>query len=269
MTKIQALWMGMAMTSIVLFFSSCNTDPCLDKMCSNGGVCVEGTCQCETGFSGENCEIEDKCLSQKVNCQNGGACTDGTCDCPDDYIGTHCEKLNPGKTQQFLDSGKTPKMLFDGGVPLDSIYGKQYAGGRIFYLDTTSGKGIVAAENPPVFEMSWSCQIVVPGNGTEIGAGFDNNEKFLQYCGMSGAIGECHNLYFNAHNDWYIPSRDEIELIYLHLHKRGLGGYSDDLYWSSSIKDTNQIYGWSFKDGISQDLDIALGFYRFPCVRNF
>ena len=34
-----------------------NKDGCEDTVCQNGGVCVEGDCQCPDGYSGPNCEI--------------------------------------------------------------------------------------------------------------------------------------------------------------------------------------------------------------------
>ena len=37
-------------------FSAC--DPCKDVECQNSGTCVEGTCECATGYEGVNCETE-------------------------------------------------------------------------------------------------------------------------------------------------------------------------------------------------------------------
>lgn len=35
-------------------------DPCLAKICKNGGSCVMGTCDCPNGFSGDSCEINNR-----------------------------------------------------------------------------------------------------------------------------------------------------------------------------------------------------------------
>lgn len=39
---------------LVIFFLACSDNPCEDVNCNNG-VCIEGTCDCEEGFSGTNC----------------------------------------------------------------------------------------------------------------------------------------------------------------------------------------------------------------------
>ena len=46
----------LAMMSLMV---SCKGKPCKDVECLNGGVCIESTCKCPDGFSGDRCEIED------------------------------------------------------------------------------------------------------------------------------------------------------------------------------------------------------------------
>lgn len=41
-------------------FNSCTTDPCKDVDCGENGTCVEGICVCDAGYSGANCETEDR-----------------------------------------------------------------------------------------------------------------------------------------------------------------------------------------------------------------
>lgn len=80
---------GMLFCSLLMF--SCKGDPCQDIWCLNDGTCVDGTCVCEGGFSGERCEIEDLCY--EIECQNGGTCVDGLCDCPGAWEGLRCDTL--------------------------------------------------------------------------------------------------------------------------------------------------------------------------------
>tara|TARA_Y100000385_G_C13105070_1_gene647008 strand:- start:3208 stop:3849 length:642 start_codon:yes stop_codon:yes gene_type:complete len=57
--------------------------------------------------------------------------------------------------QERLDSGETPLSIFQSSVPLDSLYGKIYQGGYIFYIDSEDNlngvEGMVAAFNDICF----------------------------------------------------------------------------------------------------------------------
>ena len=46
-----------------------------------------------------------------------------------------------------------------------------------------------------------------------------------------------------AYDDWFLPSRDELREMYIDLHRNNLGGFSDDIYWSSS--ESNAFFAWS------------------------
>lgn len=56
-------------------FSSCkkdkDKDKCEDQYCLNGGDCLDGTCKCPTGYTGEHCETEIA--------TSGYECVSGTC----------------------------------------------------------------------------------------------------------------------------------------------------------------------------------------------
>jgi hypothetical protein len=47
------------------------------------------------------------------------------------------------------------------------------------------------------------------------------------------AVQRCDGLVFDGYDDWFLPSRDELELMCDNLRGKGLGNFSDD-YWSSS-----------------------------------
>lgn len=70
-----------------------------DKPCKNGGECVDGTCKCPEGYTGPDCSTPINAC-EGIYCQNGGRCENGDCICPPGCFGTYCE--NCVETQSFL-----------------------------------------------------------------------------------------------------------------------------------------------------------------------
>lgn len=56
MKSSKRTWLGTFLL-IVLAFSGC-CDPCKETECYNGGICVDGSCTCPEGWTGEDCSIE-------------------------------------------------------------------------------------------------------------------------------------------------------------------------------------------------------------------
>ena len=44
----------------------------------------------------------------------------------------------------------------------------------------------------------------------------------------------CDDLVYNGYDDWFLPSDEELTLMYENLHKKGKGSFASDSYWSSS-----------------------------------
>ena len=61
-----------------------------------------------------------------------------------------------------------------------------------------------------------------------------------------------------TYTDWFLPSKDELELMYINLKANGLGDFTDSTYWSSSeIGDyNNTLSAWclSFVSGTYQSI---------------
>jgi hypothetical protein len=58
-------------------FMSCTPDPCKDVICNNGGSCLDGACQCASGFEGTNCQTLSRAkFIGTYNCSD--ACSTGS-----------------------------------------------------------------------------------------------------------------------------------------------------------------------------------------------
>ncbi len=112
--------------------------------------------------------------------------------------------------------------------------GYYYQGGLIFYTDGT-GHGLIAAPYDQG-TLNWGCEgTSVSGTSTALGSGQSNTTKIVNTCGTSNiAARVCDNLTLYGYSDWYLPSKDELNLMHENLYLNDIGGFSMDRYWSSS-----------------------------------
>jgi hypothetical protein len=68
--------------------------------------------------------------------------------------------------------------------------------------------------------------------------------------------------------DWYLPSRDELNLMYVNLKQNSTGGFSNGLYWSSSAYNTDYAWRQNFSDG-SQECYYESYSHSVRAVRQF
>jgi hypothetical protein len=65
----------------------------------------------------------------------------------------------------------------------------------------------------------------------------------------------CDNLKSGGYDDWFLPSKSELNLMFVYLKEAGIGGFKEDWYWSSSAaSDTRAAWTQQFSNG-SQNSD--------------
>ena len=89
----------------------------------------------------------------------------------------------------------------------------------------------------------WGCYGDSTGaTATGIGTGKSNTYLILLICKTAGIAARVAADYRGGgKSDWFLPSTDELNLIY--VNKDAIGGFAADNYWSSSeYKATNSQY---------------------------
>jgi len=136
------------------------------------------------------------------------------------------------------------------------VNGSSYAGGIVFYVDSTGQHGLVCAPSDQG-TFPWRCfGTDIVGTSTALGTGQANTNLILAGCSQRPiAASVCDDLVLNGYSDWYLPSRDELQLMYSNLRNQGIGGFSNNFYWSSSQGSPSDAWGMDFSVGVVGSLD--------------
>jgi len=131
------------------------------------------------------------------------------------------------------------------------------AGGYIFYDKGVISDGWRYLEAAPVNfpnAVQWGAyQQDVPGTSMAIGTGKRNTELIVNRLNQLGETGRaaqlCVQFEYGGYRDWFLPSKDELDLMYKNLKQKGLGGFGNNYYWSSSQDSNSDAWQQWFSDG--------------------
>ena len=156
----------------------------------------------------------------------------------------------------FSNCGDSDDPSADVG-PFTGSIGDTYQGGIEFYLDG-NGVGLIAATEDQTSGYDedgaeWGCSNgteISGADGTAIGTGAQNTLDILARCSEDGIAAKLASDYEVTvdgvtYDDWFLPSKDELKKICENIgpgNMLGLGnvgGFIDDLYWSSTEYDRN------------------------------
>ena len=142
------------------------------------------------------------------------------------------------------------------------------AGGLIFYDKGSSSDGwryLEAAPSDQSTGIQWynGNYVVTGATGTAIGTGQANTTAIVTIQGAGNYAAQlCNDLTVSGYNDWFLPSKDELDLMYENLNLAGVGGFAATTYWSSSELNANDnnhsadnyAWGQGFGDGEQYDI---------------
>jgi len=150
------------------------------------------------------------------------------------------------------ETGKTAK-TYTIKVTRFVAIGDSYQGGKVAYIDGTGIHGLIAATADQV-SSEWGCYgtAISGADGTAIGTGNQNTIDIMAGCATAGIAARiCGDLVEGGYSDWYLPSKDELNQLY--INRTAIGGFTTNAYWSSS---EGYVYGaWEqdFNDGNQYD----------------
>jgi hypothetical protein len=140
--------------------------------------------------------------------------------------------------------------------------GDSYQGGVIFFIDENNEypfDGLIAAESD-LGSYEWGGYgTTVGGTSTAIGTGEANTAAIVAtyganepYDGLSNYAAKlCYDLVLNGYDVWFLPSKDELNLLY--QQRTLVGGFGVDGYWSSSEDQSSTAWRQYFYDGDQND----------------
>jgi len=155
-----------------------------------------------------------------------------------------------GELQVKLTSSWKNTIGGDVNDPPPLAIGDTHQGGIIFYLDG-SGGGLIAAPSNQSTAAEWGCYGTSIVTGTTIGTGAQNTINIEAGCTTPGTAADiCANYTDGTYSDWFLPSKDELNQMY--LNRAVIGGFASSIYWSSTEYDNgnfNAAWYQYFGDG--------------------
>jgi hypothetical protein len=163
-------------------------------------------------------------------------------------------------------------------VPSISI-GQNYYGGKIAYIlqsgdpgyDANTPHGLVAATTHQSTGIRWyNGSFTTTGvTGTAIGTGLSNTNAIIASQGATAtsyAAGLARAYAGGGYKDWYLPSKDELNKLY--LNREAIGGFANNYYWSSTEYYDYRAWFQDFNLG-SQDYYGKDGTFYVRAIRAF
>lgn len=147
------------------------------------------------------------------------------------------------------------------------------AGGLVFY-DKGNNNGnwrYLEVSTEDQGRAVWGCyKTSIPGaRDTSIGSGKANTRAIITDCSEKDTAAMKCTLYRGGgRDDWFLPSKNELNVIYHNLHKAAIGDFDPFNYWSSSEEDASYAWNQHFKDGTPYDSNKSYSL-RFRAIRAF
>ncbi|MFH1860352.1 MAG: DUF1566 domain-containing protein [bacterium] len=129
--------------------------------------------------------------------------------------------------------------------------GESYGGGIVFWVGDSGYHGLIAATADQSTGIQWYNGKNTTTNADRDGvvyAGKYNTERVIaNQCPGKYAAQICADCRGGGYDDWYLPSKHELNLLY--QQKDVVGGFDNNFYWSSTEYNSNFAWFQFFFNG--------------------
>jgi hypothetical protein len=195
---------------------------------------------------------------------------------PPEGLMVYCIDCSLGELQ-FFNRGEWKKI--DGTSASSALaVGTAALGGKIAYLlqpgdqgyDANVLHGLVATLTDVSAGAEWGCwgNNTIGANGTAIGTGNQNTTAILAGCSTAGIAARlCGDLVQGGYSDWYLPSQDELNKLY--INRVAIGGFFNANYFTSTEGPLYYAYIQNFTNGAQTLYGDRRDLYRVRAIRSF
>jgi len=158
-------------------------------------------------------------------------------------------------------------------VPIQLAVGDSFQGGIIAYIDGTGQHGLIAAPTDQIDRIMWynGSYTVTGATDAAIGSGQSNTTAIVTTYGDGVyAAKMCDDLVIGDYSDWFLPSKDELNELFINRDLVGeFNTNPGSYYWSSTERNYGTAYSQNFNNGSQSGYDQKNNNYHLRAVRAF